>query len=393
MVWPAGDTRRFPPEEIAELVVGGQVFRNWKSVRVNLEWGRPYQEFQFTAAEPIDIRTGDTLDDWRIRPGMFCEIFLGGVSVIGGKIEIREGVYNDKEHGVMFYGRSWGSTGSDASVRKDVPDQQDGTYTSIVNACLVGTGVTLNSPGDNGVTHPNWSLSKGETPWMVSEKLARFVPGMVVGDNGYGTWNAFNIGQCQGGEFIFLEGNNIKEARGTIDITHRAGIVEAIGNPVVKDSTTSQGARELFSRQVDPTVEPSRYVLAIVEEPATQALVDNRARQEYAARLIAIIHATVTTYGWFESPGKLFGIYRMYRINSPMLGLNRKLWSRVVTFEQDDAKGTRTTVELCTPESITGLIVTAEQSDSIGPGSKPNWLGQGVQQGDIEFRPGERQTP
>ena len=388
MAWPPGETRRrFPPEEIAALIVDGKEYRNWKSVRVNLEHGRAYQEFQFTAAEPVDIHSGDALTGWRIRPGMDCEVLLGGVSVIKGKIEIREGAYNDKEHGVMFYGRSWGATGSDSSVRKEVADQKSGTYTSIVSAALAGTGVNLSAPGDNGVVHPNFSISKGETPWMVSERLARFIAGLRVSDDGFGTWHAVRVNNLQPGNYTFLEGNNILEARGTIDVTHRAGIVESIGNPVVDDSVSSQGARELFSKAVDGTVEPSRYVLAVVEEPATQALVDARARQELAFRMEAIVHATVTVYGWFERPGSLFGIYRQYHITSPMLGLDRRLWSRVVTFEQSDAKGTTTTVELCTPESLTGLIEDPEISAST------NWAGQGALTNNLEFRPGERQTP
>jgi prophage tail gpP-like protein len=394
MVWPPGESpRRFPPDEIATLVVDGREYRNWKSVRVNMEHGRAYQEFQFTAAEPVDIHTGDALSGWRVRPGMDCAVLLGGVMAIQGKIEIREGAYNDKEHGVMFYGRSWGATGADASVHKEVADQQSGTYTSITSAALAGTGVNLVAPGDNGVVHPNFSISKGETPWMVSERLARFVPGLRVSDDGFGTWHAVRVNNLQDGEYTFLEGNNILEARGTIDVTHRAGVVESIGNPVVNDSVSSHGARELFSKAVDGTVEPSRYVLAVVEEPATQALVDARARQEIAFRMEAIVHATVTVYGWFTRPGELFQMYHKYHINSPMLGLDRWLWSRVVTFEQSDAKGTTTTVELCTPESLTGLIETPEVSASTGPSSEGNWVGQGVLPNDLEFRPGERQTP
>ena len=55
--------RPFPPSEIATLIVDGREYRNWKTVLVKLEVGSPWQEFQFTAAEPIDIHSGDNLID------------------------------------------------------------------------------------------------------------------------------------------------------------------------------------------------------------------------------------------------------------------------------------------------------------------------------------------
>lgn len=359
---------QFPAAEIAELIVEGQVYRNWKSVRVELDVSRPFQTFQFSTAEPIDIREIGEL--WRIQPHMECEVRLAGISVIKGVIVIREAVFNANEHGVMFFGKSFGTDATDSSVRWEGGQAIDGTFTSITNLALQGTGVGLDAKGDDGKTYPNFSIQVGETPWSVAERLARYQPGMRVWDNGFGVWHAYNLSQMLGpnmGEFI--EGKNIIEARGTIDVSDAMNTIDAEGQQPTRDNVPT-GSMTCRGTATDPTVRPTRYLRIPCEEPVTQAMVNGRALHELLFIKQGIINIEVKVYGWQSAPGVIFNVSpNQYRIFSPILDIDRVLPCKTVVFEQDDAGGSRTTLHLCTPESLGDKILLT------GGGGGP-WYGQ-----------------
>ena len=343
-----------PMSEYATLVVGGVHYNQWKTVRVKMEVGQAWQEFQFSVAEPIDVHSD--FGDWRIQVGDQCQIMLGGVTVIDGTVEVREGAYDANNHGVMFFGRSIGSHAADGSVHMREGNQTiTGTFTDIVSKALQGTCVSLLAPGDDGTVFPNFSINFGETPWHVAERLARFIPGLRVTDTGFGTWVAQRAENVESGGAIFVEGQNILEARATIDITRRFSFFDVRGQRANQQDESPSSTNEVEGYCSDPTVEGCRWMCISAEEPSTEKMAFGRAQHELAYNAQEIVHADVKVYGWFASPGTLFNIRKQYGIYSPMLNLNRTLWSRVVTFEQNEG-GTFTTIELCTPESLTGLL-------------------------------------
>jgi prophage tail gpP-like protein len=109
-------------------------------------------------------------------------------------------------------------------------------------------------------------------------------------------------------------------------------------------------------------------------------MAQGRAQQEMAHNAEEIVHADIKVYSWFASPGTLFNIYKQYGINSPMLNLKRfDLWSRVVTFEQNES-GTFTTIELCTKEALTGQLNVNAPAVQVSDQPQGAYYGQGVTQ-------------
>lgn len=368
----------FPPTEIAVLKVGGREYRNWKSVRVEKRFDMPYCTFQFSTAEPIDIIK--SYEQWRIQPGAPATVYLGGQMAITGFIVIREAFYNAEEHEVMFFGQSIGKDATDTSVRVLDGQQIDGTFTSIVTWALQGTGVSLSAPGDDGKIYPNFNIQQGETPWQVAERLARYQPGMRIYDDGFGTWHAVNASNLPSGALgNFVEGKNILEARGTIDVTQYMHKINAIGQRPTRDDV-STGDMSVIGKADDPTVPETRYLLLPCEEPCTQEMVDGRALHEMSFIWQGIIDVEVKVYGWFDPSGALWNIFRPYTITSPMLDLyRRRLISRQVVFEQSDPGATTTTITMCTPEALSAKITAIDTGPSVASAQDSGpWYGQGM---------------
>ena len=385
----------FPSTELATLTVGSISYPSWTKLRVNFMYGRSYAEFQFETSEPSDVSVSE-LRRVQIWPGMQAIVTLAGVPVINGTVEIRESFYGKEEHGVAFYGRDWSKNACDCSVRLGDEGGQyiNQTMSSIMQSVLQGTGVSWSGPGDTGVVFPYFSVQLGETPWEIAERLMRYQPGMRIRSDGFGTLIGENANALSF-RGTFVEGQNIRESRARIDITRSMASVESSGQQPHNDSVSSSGAANVKGHANDGTVDGRRYHMFVAEEPVTQQLADNRAHFELGYVRQEVIEVTVKVYGWFDPSGALFDVGKVYSVYSPMHGLNRNLYSREVTFEQDH-EGTTTTVVLCTPESLTGPLTAgaplpgtlpqnAVQTNNPSSGPDPidpnnTFFGQGVSQ-------------
>ena len=128
------------PAEKMSVVVNGIVYTRWTSARVTLQIDSPFQEFQFSASEPIDVFFD--ADSWHIRVGDAVKVYVAGWLVIDGFIDVRETFYDANQHGVMFYGRDYNANAYELSVRMEGGSVQmeNATCTQIMDRCLQGTG-------------------------------------------------------------------------------------------------------------------------------------------------------------------------------------------------------------------------------------------------------------
>ena len=366
-----------PVDESCTVIIHGIEYRSWKTVRVKLKVGLGWQEFQVTVAEPVDILNYNAA--WQIEVGAACDIYLGGVQIIRGRVEIRETAYDKNNHGLMLFGRSRECDAVDGSVQ--FPEGQDtqildGDFGTIMARALQGTGVGLQQINVNSPMFKNFSLNFGETPWHVGERLARFIPGLRITGSGFGDWIAEQAQDAPYGNAEFVEGQNILAMHATIDITPQMGFFDARSQTPNQSDSAPGEAAEVRATMADGSVPYTRQLMIPCEEPSTQEMCTGRVRQEWNYRTMEIVHADVTVHGWFAKSGSLFNILRMYSLVSPMADLDRSLWSRQVVFQQSDA-GTTTTIQLCTPESLGGGFSAYATQVNAALGS---YYGQGVTQ-------------
>jgi prophage tail gpP-like protein len=354
-----------PIDEACTLIINGTEYRSWKTVRVKLEYGVGFQEFQVTVAEPVDVLHQN--DAWQIHTGAPVDVYLSGIRVIQAKVEIRETAYDAHNHGLMLYGRSFECDAVDGSVQFP-PGQEtqilDGDFAQIMTRALQGTGVGLIVKNVQSPLFKNFSLNFGENPWHVGERLARFIPGLRITGNGFGSWIAEQVQDAPGGGAEFVEGENIIAMHATLDITHLIGHYDARSQTPNQDDSAPGSAAEVRATYDDPSVTPNRQLMIPCEEPSTQEMAQGRCTQDWMYRTQEIVHADITVHGWLSKAGALFGIGLEYALFSPMADLNRSdLWSRQVVFQQSDA-GTTTTIQLCTMESLTGHFTALPKSET-----------------------------
>lgn len=366
-----------PIDETCTITVNGVEYRSWKTVRIKLEYGVGWQEFQVTVAEPVDVQHPN--DAWQIHVGAMVDVYLAGIHVIHGRVEIRESAYDAHNHGLMLYGRSFECDAVDGSVQFPAgSDTQilDGDFSTIMARALQGTGVGLIIKNVSSPLFKNFSLNFGENPWHVGERLARFIPGLRISGSGFGNWVAEQLQEAPPGDAEFVEGDNILAMHATLDITQQMGFFDARSQTPNQDDSAPGSAAEVRATRTDGSVAQNRQVMIPCEEPSTQEMCQGRVDQELAYRMMEIVHADVTVHGWLSKAGALFGIGLQYGLYSPMADLERNdLWSKIVTFQQSDA-GTTTTIELCTKESLGGGFSAVDLNAVAG--STSQYYGQAV---------------
>jgi prophage tail gpP-like protein len=96
-----------------------------------------------------------------------------------------------------------------------------------------------------------------------------------------------------------------------------------------------------------------------LEIPAwTSSHVQGRVETEHGWQQRDQVTVFVTVYGWLKPGGSLWERDEDYFVKSPMLIMDGSLplTARSVTFMQNNQVGTRTTLELCNPQALQGLI-------------------------------------
>jgi prophage tail gpP-like protein len=335
--------------EIAVLNVGSQAYQAWETFWLRRGISDAASTFAFTASEPIDS-TG-AFQNWRIQPGDSCNITLAGIPALTGKIDIRQGSYNSKQHGVMFQGRSLTRDAVDASVQVKGGQFKNYPFQPIANALLASVGVPLvitGSPPNLAQPFENFSVRLGETIFMAIERLAR-MRGMAITDDAQGNLVAAYTPQAAGSDAQLVEGVNILEARATIDVSKIFDAVRAYTQSRGGDNTPPQDARSV-SATAGKAGAPRTKVLHM-EEPGTSRDAAIRAAHEMSFLGRAEINCRIVVQGWQSQDGTLWDINKHYFVSSPMLDLERTLISQTVVYSQSSEAGTLTTLELCTPES------------------------------------------
>jgi prophage tail gpP-like protein len=376
-------------EEKMTLIVRGAAYDRWKSARVTLQMDSPFQEFQFSTSEPVDIH--EDWDQWNIRTGDSCEVLVGGRPVIRGVIDMREAFYDAYQHGVMFYGRDYNCCAYESGVRMDTPSVNfvNATFTPIMSRALQGSGTSIQTVASeaDSIVFPNWAIGFGETPWNVGERLKRYIPALRITSNPLQrVWMAETARLGSGGA-NFVEGKNILSARVLIDSRGWMPFVHVKQQRPARDEVSGQQAAEVDAKVYDnslPVSAQDRYLPIAAEDPGTQQTAEGRGRHEIIKRGEDAVHCTIRVYTWWEQSGELYWIRKPYTVLSPMLGMDSSpLVARMVQFEQSEA-GSTTTLELMSKNALSPYFEHRQPANLGARGPLTNYGGQGVPLSEIE---------
>lgn len=354
--------------ETAVLTVAGKAYTGWTSVMVRRAYGATASEFEFTAAEPLDVSSDTSFANWRITPGDKCTVTLAGILAFTGYVFVRQGSFNATHHGLLISGRSLTADAVDSSAPVDGGQYKVYTFQALASALASSVGVNLTVKGSSTILSqviPQFSIMWGETVFQAVDRLAR-MRGVHLTDDGSGNWIADVFDPKAAAQGQLVEGKNLLEARASIDGSNAFHITNVSAQRPGGDQVNGQSCRDNSATVTNPAVRSSRRRMMLLDEPGSPTDCASAANFLTAYNATNLVDCHCVVQGWQSAPGTLWQAGVQYNVNSPMLDLNRALTARQVTYRQSSEGGSRTEIDLCTPESLAFASVNISQTAQPG---------------------------
>lgn len=336
--------------ETVELNVAGRIYTEWKTVLVHKEFNVYPHTFTFTASEAVGS-DGQylTLDALQIVPGDPCTITLGGQLAITGWVNARQAAFDKDHHGVMIQGRSFTQDAVDSSMMQSGGEFKKQTFMALANTVLSPYGITVSDGGLTSVQNQpidSVQIQPGESAPNMLDRLARML-GIHLTENETGQLMAtpdMTFGQA--GQVT--EGYNIKSAQITISDAEVPRKTVVLAQNMGTDEEWGNRVSQIRASMLNPNIDRVRDRLIIAEGPMNQQQAVNRVNYEALWSSWATIDALITVYGWLDggTTGKLWTPGTHVPVQTAMGMINGDLGLKAVTFSQDSAAGTQTTLEM-----------------------------------------------
>lgn len=345
------------PSELAILTVNGRDYQEWESVSVRTDvHNQPPALCRFTCSEGHPIVSN--LAKMQIIPGMECEVSLAGQKAFKGKVETRQVYYDSKRHHIEIICVSLMDVIT-TSVISPTGKSKLKTFKDIAEPKLRALGYKLVFEGGPAPTYkfPRVSETHGELLLDHLDVLARML-GLHFATNANEDFVAI-VGP-NGASDSVTEGKDILIGR---EILNRPSARSY--NPVMTQGT---GSDKKYGPQIshmpfylDETA-VKQFMATFTTVPAVvrnelassdKEMLKQRAIMEQSLQEGDRITVFATVQGWLRPSGGLWERNQEVIVTSPMLVMNGELLrTKTVVFTQDDATGTRTTLELCNPAAM-----------------------------------------
>lgn len=341
------------PEEVAEVIVGGTIYRAWTSVQVQIVYDQATRECVLAVAEPS---TGRGWPNLKLKPGDPCEVKLAGQRVIGkGFVIKRQAAFNPAQHGVQIIIGSKTFDTVESSIIGKSGQFKGYNFEQIAGSVLQPFGIKFrmeNPPQSASRKFEDVQVFPGESAWTFLERLARMRNIHLVCDAD----GNLKGGSAGGGAAIatLQEGRNLLFGRCLLDDATVFSQIEAVGQGKGGDERWGKAVSQLKERVENSAVQRYRPLKIIAEEPVDKEDLKDRANREKAEQAYTSVDVSVTVQGWLQDNGKLWDVGPSVDVYSPLLFPDDRmnLVIKAVTFSQANEGGTTTTLDLCLPNAL-----------------------------------------
>jgi len=340
-------------KEIATLLVRGNLFTNWTSVRVEQLVTEAFPKFQFECTEESKIPL--EVNALQFVPGDVVVVYVGGVQAIFGYIQERHVAYDAKQHGVRLVGVGDTFDLTNSMVPLEKLGGHDGKgwlelakdLSSHLGIKIIPRGAVDNTPFENIQVQP------GETIMAVLERYAK-MRNIVIGSEATGGLMA--IGEHEATSTgTLIEGNNILRANCVI----RDQAVYKKIYAIAQNTGSDQASGDSQNKQIaflPGSSSRNRIMMTVADVADTMHGVTRRAQMEKVFTEGSEIEAQITVQGWFKDDNKSDEVWRAgeyYHVESPSLILHQILGCSGCIYEQSNS-GTTTTLIMVDPIHMNG---------------------------------------
>lgn len=327
--------------------------------------------FEVSVSEPTPSPT--SFNAIRFNVGDKVTVYLASILAITGVICVRQSAADAERHGVQFIGKglSWQMTKS--SIAPPLGNFDGMTYLQIATLVCGQVGVGVKVVGSVDMTpFEKLQAVPGTSSFDFLETNAR-AREVILGSDEFG--NLVLIGQntpagavdtlIEGGPNRNIERINVVFSNDTLFSQYFA-----VGQNTGSDQSWGTDAAQIAAQVpgLDPI--PSNLVIP-TEEPGSAANLQRRLMFEERTHDATHITATITVPGWLRGNGDFWRVGLTYNVIAPdhFPGFDQgiQLAARTVTFEQTEASGTTTTLELVLPWLLGGNLFQSGLPEPVAP--------------------------
>lgn len=322
----------------AELIVNGQIYGGWKSVRVTRGMEQMAGAFDL---EVTDRWPGDgVIRDWPIRAADACQVRLDGKPAITGYVDAVEVGLDVGGTSVRVSGRDRTGDLVDCSA-VHAGQWASRALSAIARELAKPFGIEVVAKADGKLA--SFSLQEGETVFEALERAARQV-GVLLTSDTEGRLLLTRTGAVRV-PVDLVQGVNILRANGTFGVNERFSQITIKGQGRGED----EGQAKATAR--DAEIGRYRPLVVIAEEQqGAQVSLKRRAEWEKNVRAGRGSRADVTVQGWSHADGLWLPNHRV-RVDAPAIRAQAELIIVACTYVLD-ASGSRTELSLADPRAF-----------------------------------------
>lgn len=408
------------PVNVVTLLVNGQEYGGWKSVRIAAGIERQARDFDL---EVTDRWPGQTDIPRRIQPGDPCQVYIGEDLILTGYVDATPIRYDGKSVGVGVKGRSKtadlvdccplpsgkSTAGSGGGTWADVIGK-DGKKGTVVKAATTSAAqwrnqkmeqiaadlaapynVRVIAEVDTGKPIPEHQVQIGETVFESIDRMMR-LRHVLSTDNERGDLVFIDVGSAGRAITALVLGENIRSGSTELDYKgvfseyivkgQRAGndaesgvaVAEEEGdasdeNPGDNYPTTATTATGETATATDARAKRRRILVIKQSGQADEGTCQDRADYERAHRAAKALQTSYTVDGWRQGDGALWLPNLLVRVKDALIGFDSEMVVAEAAWIMDK-EGLRTELKMGPPDGYrtkAGKLKASKRLKGGGP--------------------------
>jgi prophage tail gpP-like protein len=400
------------PANAVRLLVNGQEYGGWKSVRITAGIERQARDFDL---EVTDRWPGQTYIPRRIQPGDPCQVYIGQDLVMTGYVDATPIRYDGKTVGVGIKGRSKTAdlvdccpipSGESTAVSgggtwKDVigPDgkqpnvvkppaksanQWRNQKLEVIAAALAAPyGVRVLAEVDTGKAIPDHQVQVGETVFESIDRMMR-LRHVLSTDNEKGDLVFIDVGSTGHAGTAIELGKNILTGNSPLDYKgvfseyivkgQRAGNDEQYGSDVSEEEGSAEDDSNTTvtgetATATDARAKRRRILVIKQSGQADEGTCKDRAEYERAHRAAKALQTDYTINGWRQEDGNLWLPNLLVRVRDGLIGFDTEMVIAEVSWILGK-EGFRVEIKVGPPDGYrtkAGKLKTSKSQKGGGP--------------------------
>lgn len=342
--------------DAVSLLINGQAFTGWKTVRITRSIKQICDTFTLTLSERWSGKMGSD-EPPQIAAGDACEIYCGDDLVLTGYVDDVLPSYDAEKHTISVQGRSKAADLVDCG-HPGKQWSQPRTLLQLATELAGDFGIPVRADTDVGAPFQRPAIEAGQTRYEFLEKLARQRGVRLVSDVD-GTLVITRTGKTLVPDALEL-GKNIRAASGQFSMRDRFNQIVVVGQTPGTDNWSGTAAQSNRGSATDSAVRKVRKHYMVAENAADSAACQRRAEWQRNTAYGKGEGLTYTVSGWRHSGG-LWLPNRLVPVTDKWMRLDRR--ELIISGVQYtlDKQGRRAELQVMPPEAFDLVPLEAKQ--------------------------------